>query len=161
MLDSSLIVARVVEVRGTKIRARVYGDRNEAFLFHNGQLIRNVSVGGYVKIPCGFDHIFGRIEGEIQNEVSSSQDDYSARTTGGSRIERVIEISVFGVRRGDKFDRGITILPLVSSDVYVLTPEELTMISFFHEAHGKALQAGKPCWARRGIGCGADKQPLC
>ena len=142
MLDSSLIVARVVEVRGTKIRARVYGDKNEAFLFHDGQLIRNVSVGGYVKIPCGFDHIYGRIEGEIQSELNNAQDGYSARTMGGSQIERVIEISVFGVRRGDKFDRGITVLPLVSSDVYVLTPEELTMISSFMKPMGKPFGLG-------------------
>lgn len=142
MLDSSLIVARVVEVRGTKIKARVHGDKNEAYLFNRGTLIRNVSVGGYVKIPCGFDQIIGRIEGEVQSEQRTTATGNSSRTMEGSTVERIIEISVFGVKRGDKFDRGITILPLVSSDVYVLTPEELTMISSFMKPMEKPFRLG-------------------
>jgi hypothetical protein len=46
MLDNNLLVARVIEVRGIKIRAKVFSDKNEAFLFNGGRLIRNVSVGG-------------------------------------------------------------------------------------------------------------------
>lgn len=142
MLDPSLLVARVTEVHGTKIRAHVFGDKNEAYLFHHGDLVRNVSVGGFVKIPCGFDQIIGRIEGEIQSEQPGAIDDASSRTMGGASIDRIIEISVFGVKRGDKFDRGITILPLVSSDVYVLAPEELALISSFMKPMERPFELG-------------------
>lgn len=62
MLDDSLLVGRVAEVRGTKVRARVFNDKNEAYLFHHGELVKSVTVGGYVKIPFGYDQIIGRIE---------------------------------------------------------------------------------------------------
>lgn len=129
MVDESLLVAKVTEIRGTKIRAKVFRDKNEAFIFCNGNLVRNVSVGGYVKIPCGFDQVIGRIEGEVQQEKFPTNLNYDERMAQGSSFDRFIDISVFGVRTGSCFDRGITVLPLVSSDVFVLTAEELALIS--------------------------------
>lgn len=128
MLDDSLLVARVTEVRGTKVRARVYSDKNEAYLFHHGELVKSVTVGGYVKIPSGYDQIIGRIEGEYQTD-GVSPIDATSRSQESAHVSRTIEISVFGVKRGDRFDRGITALPLVSSSVYILTPEELASIN--------------------------------
>lgn len=128
MLDDSLLVGRVAEVRGTKVRARVFNDKNEAFLFHHGELVKSVTVGGYVKIPFGYDQIIGRIEGEFQTD-GASPDDSTNRSQENARVSRMIEISVFGIRRRERFDRGITALPLVASNVYVLTPEELASIN--------------------------------
>lgn len=128
-MDDTLLVAEVTEIRGTKIRARVHSDKNEAYLFYHGKLVRNVSVGGYVKIPCGFSQVIGTIEGEYQQERNPNLTDYSKRTTQGSSFDRFIEISVFGVLNSGKFDRGVTILPLIDSNVYVLAPDELELIS--------------------------------
>lgn len=128
MLDDSLLVGRVAEVRGTKVRARVFNDKNEAYLFHHGELVKSVTVGGYVKIPFGYDQIIGRIEGEFQTD-GASPDDSTNRSQENARVSRMIEISVFGIRRRERFDRGITALPLVASNVYVLTPEELASIN--------------------------------
>lgn len=129
MLDDSLLVARVTEVRGTKVRAHVFSNRNEAYLFHHGELVRGVTVGGYVKIPSGYDQIIGRIEGEYQNAKEDKSTNSSIRSQESEELIRTIEISVFGVRRNGRFDRGITVLPLVSSSVYILTPEELASIN--------------------------------
>ena len=66
MIIDSLLIGQVVEVKGTKIKARVFKDKNETYLFHNGSLIKNIAVGGYVKIPTGYDQVIGRIDGEYQ-----------------------------------------------------------------------------------------------
>ncbi|MBK5211163.1 MAG: ATP-binding protein [Coriobacteriia bacterium] len=142
MNNDSTLVARVTEIRGTKIRAKVFSDKNEAFIFQGGRLIRNVSVGGYVKIPCGFNQVIGRIDGEVQEEKLNREPDYSKRSTQGSSFNRFIDISVFGVKVGNRFDRGVTILPLVSSDVYVLTPEELALISSHMEPGQDSFRLG-------------------
>ncbi len=129
MLDSSLLIARVIEVRGTKVRARVFRDKNEAYLFHHGDLVRSVAVGGYVKISAGYDQIVGRIEGEYQSGPDAREGDFAIRDQEEEGLSRIIEISVFGVKRGEHFDRGITVLPLVSSSVYILTSEELASVN--------------------------------
>lgn len=129
MNPDTLLVAKVTEIKGTRIRAKVLQDKNEAFIFDEGNLIRNVSVGGYVKIPCGFKQVVGRIEGEVQQELRSDYEGYENHAMPAAFLDRYIDISVFGVKSGSKFERGITVLPLVSSDVYVLSAAELALIS--------------------------------
>jgi hypothetical protein len=102
---------------------------NESHLFYNGQLIKNVSVGSYIKIPCGFDLVIGVIEGEIQQERDHLGANVDDRLLGTIEYDRILEISVFGVLSGGRFDRGLTVLPLMGSPVYVLEPEELKIIT--------------------------------
>ena len=139
MIIDSLLIGQVVEVKGTKIKARVFKDKNETYLFHNGSLIKNIAVGGYVKIPTGYDQVIGRIDGEYQ---TSGDVGGLERVQEADRVNRIIEISVFGVQRGDHFDRGITVLPLVSSNVYILTSEELTAISAYTSKIKKPFRLG-------------------
>lgn len=126
-----LLVAHVTRVSGTAIRAKVLAEKNEAYLIHDGELIRNVSVGGYVRMPYGFSDIVGVIEGEEQVEVPPSQGVDEGREFRNISFERFIDISVFGTMRGGKMVRGSIFLPLVSSAVYVLTNEELALINSF------------------------------
>ena len=82
-MDEDLLVAHVTEVRGTRIKAKVIQGKNEAHLFYGGELVRNVSVGGYVKIPCGFDLVIGKIDGEYQAErLNLSHDWFSLQYDG-------------------------------------------------------------------------------
>ena len=128
-MDDDLLVAHVTEVRGTRIKAKVIQGKNEAHLFYKGELVRNVSVGGYVKIPCGFDLVIGKIDGEYQVERFNLSYDAGGRAKGPVLYDRMIDVSVFGVLGRIGFERGISVLPLVASKVYVLTAEELASIS--------------------------------
>lgn len=127
-MDDTLLVGEVTEVRGVRLRARIYSNKNEAHLFYRGKLVRNVSVGGYVKIPYGYDSIVGVIEGDFQQEARR-QPDYAERTSSCELLERFVDISVFGVMSKGRFDRGVNMLPLVESKVYVLSPNELEFVS--------------------------------
>ena len=57
-----LLIGEVTDVRGTKVKVRVYSQANEASVFYHGELVRGVSVGGYLRLPCGYDDVIGVVE---------------------------------------------------------------------------------------------------
>lgn len=126
---NELAVGEVSEVHGAKLKVRIYGEANEAHIFYRGDLVKGVSVGGYLKIPCGYDSVIGIIEGDYQEEGQFARDDVSSRFVPSHCIERFVDVSVFGVISESGFDRGISTLPLVKSKVYLLTPCELSAIN--------------------------------
>lgn len=127
--DDSLLVGEVSEVHGARLKVRIYADANEAHTFFRGEVVRGVSVGGYVKIPCGYDNVIGIIEGDYQQESRVIRETADSRVAPGQTIERFVDVSVFGVMSKDRFDRGISTLPLVKSKAYLLTAEELGSIN--------------------------------
>lgn len=129
-VTDELVVGEVSEVHGAKLKVRVYGEANEAHIFYRGDLVKGVSVGGYLKIPCGYDSVIGIIEGDYQEESGGfTRNDTSSRVVPGHCIERFVDISVFGVMSEGGFDRGISALPLVKSRAYLLAPDELGIIN--------------------------------
>lgn len=128
--DPLLLIGEVSEVRGARVKLRVYGEANETHIFYRGGMVRGVSVGGYVKIPCGFDDVIGVIEGDYQQERHAPAADTSdGREAPGGYLERFVDVSIFGVMSQDRFDRGVSVLPLVRSKAYVLAPDELDTIN--------------------------------
>lgn len=128
-VTDELVVGEVSEVHGAKLKVRVYGEANEAHIFYRGDLVKGVSVGGYLKIPCGYDSVIGIIEGDYQEESRFARNDTPSRVVPGQCIERFVDVSVFGVMSEGGFDRGISALPLVKSKVYLLAPDELGIIN--------------------------------
>lgn len=61
-----LLIGEVTDVRGTKVKVKVYSQANEASVFYHGELVRGVSVGGYLRLPCGYDDVIGVVEGDYQ-----------------------------------------------------------------------------------------------
>lgn len=141
-MDDALFVARVTEIRGVKVKAKMFESRNEPHLFYKGKLIKNVSVGSYVKIPCGFDLVIGTVEGEVQQERNHLGENADDRLRGTVDYDRILEVSVFGVLSGSRFERGLTVLPLMGSPVYVLEPEEIEAISNARSASEGSFSIG-------------------
>ena len=50
-------IGQVIEVRGQKLRIRVFENKNSNILIYQGHVIKNVSVGSFVKITKGFSNI--------------------------------------------------------------------------------------------------------
>lgn len=126
-------IGQVIEVRGQKLRIRVFENKNSNILVYQGHVIKNVSVGSFVKITKGFSNIIGRIEGEyIQENKSTVDNDCPPRFSKESEtIDRIIEVSILGVLNDGRFQRGLIDIPLVFSDVYMLTSSELQKIFEF------------------------------
>jgi hypothetical protein len=66
--EAVLRVGEVIEVSGRWIFVRVERNKNLSDLFFDGQLLRNVSVNGYIEIRKGFLSLIGKVEGEKTDE---------------------------------------------------------------------------------------------
>lgn len=65
-------VGEVYSVSGREISIKVDMNKNSSHLMYCGQLIKNVSVGGYLKILKGFDVLVVKVESEYLKENSNS-----------------------------------------------------------------------------------------
>ena len=126
-------IGQVIEVRGQKLRIRVFENKNSNILVYQGHVIKNVSVGSFVKIPKGFSNIIGRIEGEyIQENKPTGENNCQPRFSKESEtIDRIIEVSIMGVLNDGRFQRGLIDIPLVFSDAYMLADTEVQKIFEF------------------------------
>ena len=76
--DSILKVGTVIAVKGRTIEVAVDKMKNASHLIHNGNVIKNVSVGSYLKIAKGFSELIGKIESEyIQEDKLNLTSNYS------------------------------------------------------------------------------------
>ena len=143
MLNDFYKIGQVIEVRGQKIRIKVFENKNSNILVYKGKIIKNVSVGSFVKIPKGFSNIIGKIEGEYINENKNVSTDADTKFLKESNfIDRIIEVSVMGVLDNEGFKRGLMDIPLVYSDAYILTDEEVQKIFQFCPNINNAICVG-------------------
>lgn len=127
--DSVFKVGRVISVEGRSIKIMVNKNKNTSHLLYNGDLIKNVSVGGFIKIIKGFISIIGKVEGEFTNEDKiASEKEY---TSNKDKINRILKVSLVGFIDNNKFERGIKELPLIDNECYLLEKDEFESIHNF------------------------------
>ena len=73
-LESILKIGKVTSVKGRYVEVLVDKSKNSSHLLFNGEIIKNVSVGSYVKIAKGFEELIGKIDGEFIVEDKGVQD---------------------------------------------------------------------------------------
>lgn len=130
-------IALVTEVTGTKIKAEVFSQKNSIYLVDNGELIKNVSVGNYVKIIKGFTKIVGVIEGESIKEDSSK----APYSEDGEEIKRYIIVQILGKLTDNEFIRGISEMPMIYNPVFILNNDEYSRI--FYDKSNYSAKIGK------------------
>ena len=129
--ESVFIVGRVSSVEGRKVKVRVNKNKNLSHISYKGKVIKNISVGSYIMICKGFIRIIGRIEGEYVEEDRNYQSKYSKEEI---KINRFLEISLFGHFEGDEFKQGIKEMPLIDNECYLLSEEDFNNL---HKFYGK------------------------
>ena len=130
-LQSIFKIGTVLAVNGREVKIKVDKQKNLSHIIYNGELIKNVSVGGYVKVVNGFTVIIAKVEGEyIQHETSFEPENYKSPE---SSIFRVLAVSLLGYMTPSKFVKGIKQLPLIDNDCYLLSNEEFGRIHSFVE----------------------------
>ena len=109
-------IGSVYSVDGRTIRIKVDKIKNSSHLIYRGELIKNISVGGYVKIIKGFTPIIGKVESEFIEEVVTNENNYQ---TTFNKINRILVVKLLGVleatSKGYKYTRGIKELPLIEN----------------------------------------------
>jgi len=137
--DAIFRVGRVVGVEGRTVRIRVDKAKNGSHLLYRGKVLRNVSVGGYLKITKGFTEIIVKVDGESVTDMGGDSQ-YRSRRDG---IDRVLAVSLVGYFSGEGFTRGVKELPLVDNECYLLSDDEFDRVHNFIGDGDVALRIGR------------------
>jgi DNA helicase HerA-like ATPase len=138
--DSIFKIGRVTSVDGRIVKVKVDKTKNTSHLLYKGELLKNISVGGYVKIVKGFTKIIGKVEGEyVTEEKEFSTKEY---TSGKAKISRVLSISLLGFFGEKGFERGIKELPLIDNECYLLESEEFSEVHHFVKKEDEPITIG-------------------
>lgn len=138
--ESIFKIGRVIAVEGRSVRILVNKNKNTSHILYDGNLIKNVSVGGYVKIIKGFITIICKVEGEKTNEDKLEREDYS---NAQQKINRILQVSLVGFLDNHGFQRGIKELPLIDNECYLLENDEFDDIHNFIKTGDSPLRVGK------------------
>ncbi|SMC60407.1 ATP-binding protein [Pedobacter nyackensis] len=128
-LNSIIKIGVVTSVKGRSVELKVDTTKNVSHLLFKGELIKNVSVGSYVKIAKGFSHLVGKIEGEFITEDKGS--DFKSYTSQQDKVKRILQISLVGFLESGVFKQGIKELPLIDNEAYLLTQGEFNLVHKF------------------------------
>lgn len=139
--DAIFIIGKVVSVEGRTIRVKVDKTKNSSHLIYKGELLRNVSVGGYIKILKGFTKIIGKVEGEYVSEDKFYAKDKDYRSER-DLVDRVLTVSLLGFFDGQKFERGIKEMPLVDNECFLLQKKEFEEVHDFVKKDDEAIVIG-------------------
>ncbi len=138
--DSIFKIGQVISIDGRKIQISVDKTKNSSHILYQGELLKNVSVGGYIKILKGFTKIIAKVEGEsIKEDKLNSTKNYKSDK---DKINRILNVSLLGFFKGKKFERGIKELPLVYNECYLLENEEFNQVHNFIKDGDDELEIG-------------------
>lgn len=129
IFQSVFKIGIVCSVDGREVKVKVDKLKNSSHLIFKGELVKNVSVGSYIKILKGFIPIIGKVESEFIVPSKENQD--SKYSTQEERINRELKIKLLGYLENDKYCRGIKELPLIENECFLLTNEEFEQIHRF------------------------------
>src|SRR3989344_232096 len=102
--DSIFKIGKVISVVGRVVKVKVDKTKNTSHLVYKGELLKNISVGGYIKIVKGFTRIIGKVDGEFIEEDQQYFDKQYRRDS--QKINRILYVSLLGFFSGKTFERG-------------------------------------------------------
>ena len=127
--DHILRVGRVKSVQGRRINILVDKRKNSSHIFLNGDVLKNIGVGSYIKIAKGFSEVIGKIEGEsLEDDQSIKRKEYFHSS---DNIKRELIVTLVGFIENNKFYQGIKELPLIDNECYLLQRTEFDVIHKF------------------------------
>lgn len=134
-------IGEVSSVDGREVSVRVDQEKNRSHILYQGELLSNVSVGGYVKLIKGFNSLIGKIEKEyIKEDKSTSQS--PEYTQPEERFIRFLSVKMLGYFSGDKYRKGIKELPLIGNECILLDAEEYQKIHSFAQEDECTIRLG-------------------
>src|SRR5690348_14822311 len=137
--DTVFRVGRVVSVEGRQVRVAVDKLKNSSHLLFRGGIVRNVSVGGYLKIVKGFSELIAKVDGEVI-EVDRAASTIYRR--GVDPMSRQLQVSLIGYVEGGRFERGVREMPLLDNECFILTESEFGLIHTFVEDSDTPVEIG-------------------
>jgi len=138
--DSILKVGNVISVDGRTVKIKVDKSKNVSHLLFNGETIKNISVGGYVKIRKGFEIIVGKIDGEFVTENRLEKEKEYQHPS--EKVDRILEVKLVGFYDAQVFKKGIKELPLIDNECFLLDKAEYADVHNFVRSNDIPLEIG-------------------
>lgn len=138
-LDSILRIGEVWSVDGRSVRIKVDENKNVSHLLYCGTVIKNVSVGGFVKISKGYVRIIAKVEGE---RIALDKDIDEVYHSGQDVLRRHLDVKLLGYIDCNKYYQGIKELPLVGNECSLIVKTEFELIHSFVSDKSKAICIG-------------------
>jgi len=145
MKINSTYLGSVQDVTGTTVRVAMINDSLSGLTYVNGEGYRIGQIGSFIKIPIGYNYLFGIITQIGAGAVPESQ------TQNQPYGNRWITIQLVGEgQRTGEFQRGISQYPTVGDEVHLVSEDDLKRI------YG---QPDKPYFVNVGHIAGAESIP--
>nr|WP_315142877.1 DUF87 domain-containing protein [uncultured Flavobacterium sp.] len=145
MKNNSTYLGTVQDVSGTTIRVAMVNDSLSGLTYVDGEGYKIGQIGSFVKIPLGYNYLFGII---TQVGASAVPENQTLNQPYGNRW-MTIQLIGEGQRTGE-FQRGISQYPTISDEVHLVSEIDLKRI------YG---QPDKPYFVNVGHIAGAESIP--
>ncbi|MEI7343685.1 ATP-binding protein [Pectobacterium brasiliense] len=121
MKNNSTVIGKVISVSSSSILVSLSPKVSSGLLVLEGKTHRVGQVGSFVRIPQGYNNLFGIIsESSESSKMDEFEDLHSDR--------RIMRIELVGESTGDSFDRGITQYPSVNDEVNLVLEKDLRIV---------------------------------
>lgn len=132
-------IGEVYSVDGRTVRIKVDRDKNLSHLIYQGNLIKNVSVGSYLKILKGFDTIVCQVESEYIKDVDEFNPAYHNRS---EEFSRFLNVKLIGFFCGKEYNKGVKELPLIGNLCLLMDNVEFSTIHKFAKDGELTMELG-------------------
>lgn len=137
--DKVFRVGRVVSVQGRQVHVAVDKLKNSSHLLFQGGIVRNVAVGGYLKIAKGFSELIAKVDSEVIEEDRAASVIYRR---GIDTMSRQLQVSLIGYIESGRFERGVREMPLLDNECFILSEDEFGLIHAFVEDSDTPIDIG-------------------
>lgn len=121
MIKSPTFMGNITSVSGASILVELTPQVMSGLLVIEGKTHRIGQVGSFVRIPQGYNNLFGIISETAEH--SESKDSSNKISTS-----RQIKVELVGESIGSDFERGISQFPSISEEVHLVTEQDLKSI---------------------------------
>lgn len=115
-------LGHVTAVSGPTVTVKLAESLSSGIALIKGNMYRVAQVGSFVRIPQGYQDLFG-IVSEVGANGNAESDD-SSRQRGG----RWMRVELAGEAIGNSFERGLSQLPSINDSVHIVTEIDLKRI---------------------------------
>ncbi len=132
-------IGEVYSVDGRTVCVKVDKNKNLSHLLFQGTLIKNVSVGHYVKILKGFISIIAKVESEkIKEEVVPDKSYYNKEDS----VQRMLVVKLIGYFENGEYCKGVKEMPLIGNECVLLDNKEFSYIHKFASSKEPTISIG-------------------
>ncbi|GAA5104385.1 ATP-binding protein [Orbus sasakiae] len=121
MNSNATLIGSIISVSSTSAVAELSPDVSSGLLILSGRSYRVGQVGSFVRIPQGYNDLFGVISESSETSLEKEQ-------IGFASNKRLIKIELIGESIGYCFDRGISQYPAVNDEVHLVLEKDLKIV---------------------------------